>query len=115
MSRAACLLCIEPLAEGLDGLCDMCAERIANKYWKARTGEFLTWPNPVNPPKPLKATISKDLRQAIFDRDGRLCLECGSSKDLTLDHIVAESKGGKATLGNLRTLCRVCNSRKGAR
>lgn len=59
--------------------------------------------------------ISRDLREFIYERDGYACLECGSADDLSLDHIWPYSKGGEDTEENLRTLCRPCNSRKGAR
>lgn len=55
------------------------------------------------------------LRTAVYDRDGRACLECGSDSDLSLDHIYPHSLGGTDTFDNLQTLCRPCNSRKGAR
>jgi 5-methylcytosine-specific restriction endonuclease McrA len=59
--------------------------------------------------------ISDDLRAAIYERDGFRCIECLTDEDLTLDHIHPWSKGGADTYDNLRTLCRSCNSRKGAR
>lgn len=62
-----------------------------------------------------KRKIPKDLRQAVFDRDGRQCVRCSCENDLTVDHIDPEVNGGRATLENLQTLCRSCNSRKGAR
>lgn len=55
------------------------------------------------------------LRRRIYTRDGWQCLRCGRSDDLTLDHIWPWSKGGQDTEDNLRTLCRSCNSTKGAR
>lgn len=62
-----------------------------------------------------RAAIPDRLRQAIYERDEYACVDCGSGDDLTLDHIWPWSKGGPDTLNNLRTLCRSCNSRKGAR
>lgn len=59
--------------------------------------------------------IPTALRAAIYDRDGHQCVECESTDDLSLDHIWPWSKGGQDTFDNLRTLCRPCNSRKGAR
>lgn len=38
-----------------------------------------------------------------------------TTEHLSLDHIHPYSLGGEDTLGNLQTLCRPCNSRKGAR
>lgn len=52
-------------------------------------------------------------RQNIFKRDGGKCQYCGSTKDLTLDHLIPRSKGGKSTWTNLVTACKKCNSIKG--
>jgi 5-methylcytosine-specific restriction endonuclease McrA len=43
------------------------------------------------------------------------CAECGRAQDLTADHIVPLSRGGKASLENYRVLCRSCNSSKADR
>lgn len=62
-----------------------------------------------------KKPIHAKLRWAVFRRDGYRCVLCGCDEDPTADHIVAEVNGGKATISNLQTLCRPCNSKKGAR
>lgn len=54
-------------------------------------------------------------RERIYERDGHRCVECGSGDDLTLDHIYPRSLAGNDSDDNLRTLCRPCNSRKGAK
>lgn len=59
--------------------------------------------------------IPAPLRQRVMERDGYACTQCGITNDLTLDHIHPWSKGGPDTYGNLRVLCRSCNSRKGAK
>lgn len=59
--------------------------------------------------------VSEVVRQEIFDRDGRKCLECGSADDLSLDHKIPRSKGGSHDKENLQTLCRRCNSAKNNR
>jgi 5-methylcytosine-specific restriction endonuclease McrA len=52
-------------------------------------------------------------RQNIFKRDRHKCQYCGTKKDLTLDHMIPRSKGGKSTWNNLVTACKRCNARKG--
>lgn len=59
--------------------------------------------------------IRPSLRAAIYERDGHACLHCGATENLSLDHIHPYSLGGEDTFDNLQTLCRPCNSRKGAR
>lgn len=59
--------------------------------------------------------IPDALRFAVYERDGWACLHCGATENLSLDHIYPYSLGGPDTLDNLQTLCRPCNSRKGAR
>ncbi|MEV7770474.1 HNH endonuclease [Kitasatospora sp. NPDC086791] len=54
-------------------------------------------------------------RERIYGRDGHRCVTCGATDDLTLDHIHPRSLAGSDRDENLRTLCRPCNSRKGAR
>jgi 5-methylcytosine-specific restriction endonuclease McrA len=46
---------------------------------------------------------------------GPHCSECGTTEDLTKDHIWPLAKGGSNTVNNIRTLCRSCNSSKGQR
>lgn len=49
----------------------------------------------------------------IYKRDDHTCQYCGSTKNLTIDHIVPRSKGGQNTWSNLVTCCYSCNIRKG--
>lgn len=48
----------------------------------------------------------------IIARDKK-CVFCGHNKDLTIDHIIPKSKGGKNEVNNLQTLCQKCNETKG--
>lgn len=57
-------------------------------------------------------------RRNIFERDRNTCQYCGkrvSKCDLTLDHVVPRSRGGRDSWENLVLACVPCNVRKGNR
>lgn len=54
-------------------------------------------------------------RHRIYKRDGHKCVYCGNSKQLTIDHVIPKSKGGKNTWENLVTCCTKCNLKKSDR
>lgn len=57
-------------------------------------------------------------RHNIFLRDNYTCAYCLSqlsSEELSIDHIMPKSRGGKDTWENLVTACKKCNSKKGDR
>ncbi len=54
-------------------------------------------------------------RREVLRRDKHTCQYCGSSKHLTLDHVIPRSKGGKHSWDNVVIACEQCNSRKGDR
>lgn len=74
-------------------------------------------PIPLDRPKPTvqKQLIPDHLRWEVWERDNFTCLQCGVRRYLSIDHIIPEARGGETTLENLQTLCRRCNSAKGAR
>jgi hypothetical protein len=60
--------------------------------------------------------ISKAKRKAVYDKYGGHCAYCGkqlSIKELTVDHIMPTSHGGKDNIENLRASCKTCNNMKG--
>lgn len=59
--------------------------------------------------------IPKSIRLQVFSRDGWKCRHCGQGKNLSVDHIVPWSRGGAHDMENFQTLCRPCNSSKGAK
>jgi len=61
-----------------------------------------------------KLIANKQLRKMIFKRDGNCCKYCGSKENLSIDHIKPVLVGGSNDISNLQTLCKSCNSRKGA-
>tara|TARA_E500000331_G_C17001939_1_gene602406 strand:- start:7 stop:513 length:507 start_codon:yes stop_codon:yes gene_type:complete len=52
-------------------------------------------------------------RHNIFKRDQYKCQYCGQTQDLTLDHLIPRSRGGKSVWTNLVTACLSCNAKKG--
>lgn len=52
-------------------------------------------------------------RKNVMRRDGNRCQYCGSSSDLTIDHVIPKSRNGKDTWDNLITACNKCNHKKG--
>lgn len=66
-------------------------------------------------PRKVRPAIPTSLRTQVYARDGYRCISCGVDRPLSLDHVYPYSLGGEDTLENLQTLCRSCNSRKGAR
>ena len=54
----------------------------------------------------------------VFLRDRFECQYCGDgfpTQDLTFDHVIPRSKGGRTTWENVVTACSCCNLRKGSR
>jgi Restriction endonuclease len=57
-------------------------------------------------------------RLGVFTRDRFRCAICGESfpgEQLTFDHVVPQSRGGRSTWTNLVAACLPCNQRKGDR
>ena len=57
-------------------------------------------------------------RVNIYARDGHRCQYCGRQypvPDLTFDHVVPVSQGGRKDWENIVTCCVTCNRRKGGR
>lgn len=51
----------------------------------------------------------------LFLRDGFKCVYCGAEDDLTFDHVVPRSRGGRTSWTNIVTACSPCNLKKGGR
>ncbi len=54
-------------------------------------------------------------RRNIMKRDRNMCQYCATKSDLTLDHVMPKSRGGRDSWENLVTACNTCNVRKGNR
>ncbi len=51
----------------------------------------------------------------VFLRDGFACQYCGIGEDLTFDHLIPRSRGGRTTWENVVTACAPCNLAKGGK
>ena len=66
-------------------------------------------------PRMLPLTVT---RRGVLRRDNYICQYCGrvhASSELTLDHVLPRSRGGKNTWENVVAACKPCNHRKGNR
>ncbi|CAK9212559.1 unnamed protein product [Sphagnum troendelagicum] len=63
-------------------------------------------------PKQKKVRLNLTRRNVLF-RDKFKCQYCGAREDLTMDHVLAASRGGKWEWENLVTACSSCNVKKG--
>jgi 5-methylcytosine-specific restriction endonuclease McrA len=57
-------------------------------------------------------------RQSLLERDNHVCQYCGKHfprSQLTIDHVVPQSRGGEDSWENLTVACLKCNVRKGNR
>ena len=74
---------------------------IMSKYMKLKKGEIKF------------SDISRD--DMLQMKRERACIYCGSTKNLTFDHIIPVSRGGPDIPSNLVLACSKCNSSKGDR
>lgn len=58
---------------------------------------------------------TKPSRRAIHQRDRNRCGYCGSTRNLTIDHIIPTSRGGENSWCNMICSCMKCNTHKGNR
>jgi 5-methylcytosine-specific restriction endonuclease McrA len=63
---------------------------------------------------PRREAIPRDIRRAVFERDGGRCVECEAAFDLQYDHVLPVAHGGATRVENLQLLCGACNRDKSA-
>lgn len=83
---------------------------------------------------PNKSGVATSMRRRVFREENYTCAVCGIQGEerrfpkggygyytalpgvyLSIDHIVAKSKGGSNERSNLRVLCTPCNTTKGVK
>lgn len=63
-------------------------------------------------------TVVRFNRRNLFARDSHQCQYCGTrygASQLSVDHVVPRSRGGKTTWDNVVCCCLKCNAKKGGR
>lgn len=65
--------------------------------------------------KKITSPVPKKRKEKVLKRDGYRCLCCGTTKNLTVDHVIPRAKGGNNRSKNLQTLCFNCNQAKGVK
>lgn len=56
-----------------------------------------------------RRNVRKSVKEAVYERDGYACVQCGATENLSLDHIIRYADDGPDTVENLRVLCMPCN------
>jgi 5-methylcytosine-specific restriction endonuclease McrA len=62
---------------------------------------------------PRREPVPREVRLAVWQRDGGRCVECASDFELQYDHVIPFSMGGASSVENLQLLCADCNRAKG--
>lgn len=81
---------------------------LPSRWWRIKVAES-------DPFGAVRAEARRNYRDLVYERDEWRCRFCGTEERLSIDHIVPLSRGGTNDLDNLQTLCRSCNSKKGAK
>lgn len=59
----------------------------------------------------ISANIDRDIRRAVYQRDGWRCVLCDSTKYIQIHHGIPKSRGGDPeSMHNLVTLCSDCHA-----
>lgn len=88
------------------------AMRDSAKAWRAANPDAV---------KAMKASrrglgkFPKNVWPYLIETFGAVCLKCGATESLTLDHVVPVALGGENTIENAQILCHSCNASKGHR
>lgn len=96
------------------------SKRIYPAYWCCYSDLTLITLRLAPKTKPVKSSykrkdIDHEVRRFVYERDAYRCKGCEDWHDLCIDHVLPVSRGGSNNTDNLQTLCRSCNSKKGAK
>lgn len=65
--------------------------------------------------KNIRVPIPSHIMQAVWKRDMKCCVTCGSGQSLEFDHIIPVAKGGSNSINNIQLLCQKCNRTKSSK
>ncbi len=100
-------------AELMAAMADLSLESLQDKKFGKRR-EIIASAKPCAKAQAKKPrSLSKSQKWRVWKRDGDACVNCGSDRNLQLDHRMPVAKGGGAEESNLRLLCSNCNLREG--
>lgn len=93
--------------------------KIMVNNWRSKNKELLLKSKRLSNSKRRSASKDKiEIKEwnSVLEFYGNKCLCCGRTDlQLTIDHIVPLSKGGKNLVDNVQPLCMPCNSKKGTK
>ena len=91
---------------------------LSKKQSKIEVNSILLTRSPVRTKRHSHSYVPNLSNRELFRRDRHVCLYCGDhflDRELTRDHVVPRSRGGKDTWANVVTACKRCNNRKADR
>lgn len=91
-------------------------ESVDNEYVRSPSTE-IPWPSIVRLKSYAQVPYKRVMlsRKNVLKRDGGTCQYCGVENNLTIDHVVPKSRGGRDSWENLVAACVSCNNQKGDR
>jgi len=94
------------------GLCKRCYEKSKGNIWQKQYRErnldaIRKWQR-----EHPSLSQKKNWMKKMIERDGEKCKDCGSTENLTLEHLVPRCIGGKFSYENLEILCFKCNRKR---
>lgn len=92
--------------------------KYADKVIKLANGTFFKVPVLIKLLKVIRTIYRNKVpfsKRNVMIRDNFKCAFCGSCNELTIDHVIPSSRGGKTEFDNCVTCCIKCNAKKGDR
>ena len=92
--------------------------KYSDKVLRTVNGEFMKLPLVIRLIKIIRSIYKSHVpftKKNVMVRDRHLCVYCKSKRELTIDHVIPVSRGGKSTFENCVTACKQCNNKIGSK